>query len=48
MLQDNEILPTKYKSSYFDHEKWDVYQAALEFVALANEIIKSHGKAICY
>jgi four helix bundle protein len=31
---------TKLKPGYFDHEKWDVYQVALEFVALTSEIIK--------
>jgi four helix bundle protein len=32
---------------YFDHEKWDVYQAALEFVILMSNVVESlpRGKA---
>ena len=35
------------KTGYFDHEKWDVYQAALDFVILASEIVEQlpRGKA---
>ena len=33
-------LTTKFKSGYFDHEKWDVYQVTLEFVALISKIIE--------
>lgn len=37
----------KPKISYFDHEKWDVYQAALEFVVLISDIVENlpRGKA---
>jgi four helix bundle protein len=37
----------KLKIGYFDHEKWDVYQAALEFVILISEIVENlpRGKA---
>src|SRR3989338_11483760 len=30
--------------SYFDHEKLDVYQAALEFVVISEAIVKSFPK----
>jgi four helix bundle protein len=35
------------KTGYFDHEKWDVYQAALDLVILINEIVEQlpRGKA---
>ena len=35
------------KKNYFDHEKWDVYQAALEFIVTVNEINEQlpRGKA---
>jgi four helix bundle protein len=49
MLQTSSIeqgLSEKSKVGYFDHEKWDVYQAALEFVALASEIIKKLERGI--
>jgi hypothetical protein len=32
MLKNTEIEMTR--TGYFDHEKWDVYQAALELVIL--------------
>jgi four helix bundle protein len=37
----------KAKAGYFDHEKWDVYQAALEFVILISDIVEQlpRGKA---
>jgi hypothetical protein len=37
----------KPKSGYFDHERWDVYQAALELVILISDIVEqlSRGKA---
>jgi len=37
----------KSKSGYFDHEKWDVYQAALELVILISDIVEQlpRGKA---
>ena len=38
---------TERKADYFDHEKWDVYQAALELVVLINHIVEllPRGKA---
>lgn len=35
------------KAGYFDHEKWDVYQAALDLVILINDIVEQlpRGKA---
>lgn len=35
------------KASYFDHEKWDVYQMALEFIVLMSDVIENlpRGKA---
>lgn len=35
------------KQGYFDHEKWDVYTAALDFMLLINSIIEQlpRGKA---
>jgi len=37
----------KPKNGYFDHEKWDVYQAALELVILISDIVEQlpRGKA---
>jgi four helix bundle protein len=37
----------KTKAGYFDHEKWDVYQAALELVILISDIVDQlpRGKA---
>ena len=37
----------KPKVGYFDHEKWDVYQTALEFVNLISDIVEHlpRGKA---
>lgn len=37
----------KARRGYFDHEKWDVYQAALEFVILISNIVEQlpRGKA---
>lgn len=37
----------KPKEGYFDHERWDVYQAALEFVILISAVIEQlpRGKA---
>ena len=45
MLQDCEV--EKPKAGYFDHEKWDVYQAALELVILISDIVEQlpRGKA---
>lgn len=50
MLQTNETGQTfseKFKTGYFDHEKWDVYQAALDLVVLISDIIEKlpRGKA---
>lgn len=38
---------TKTRSGYFDHEKWDVYQAALDLVVLISDIVEQlpRGKA---
>lgn len=38
---------TKAKEGYFDHEKWDVYQAALDLVVLISDIVEQlpRGKA---
>lgn len=38
---------TSAKRGYFDHEKWDVYQAALDLVILINDIVEQlpRGKA---
>jgi len=37
----------KQKIGYFDHEKWDVYHAALEFVVLMSSLVENlpRGKA---
>ena len=37
----------KTKIGYFDHERWDVYQAALELVVLISEVVEQlpRGKA---
>ena len=37
----------KPKAGYFDHERWDVYQAALVFVILVSDIVEHlpRGKA---
>src|SRR5690242_11731147 len=44
---DAEQCSTKFKIGYFDHEKWDVYQASLDFVVLIGEVIEKlpRGKA---
>ena len=36
------------KSLYFDHERLDVYQAALKFVVLTNEIIENLPRGRAY
>jgi len=38
---------TKPKVGYFDHERWDVYKAALEFVVLISNVVEQlpRGKA---
>jgi four helix bundle protein len=36
------------KSHYFDHERLDVYQAALKFVVLTNEIIENLPRGRAY
>jgi four helix bundle protein len=38
---------TKAKVGYFDHERWDVYQAALELVVLISNVVEQlpRGKA---
>jgi four helix bundle protein len=45
MLKNTEIEMTR--TGYFDHEKWDVYQAALELVILISDIVEQlpRGKA---
>ena len=45
MQQDCEV--EKPKVGYFDHERWDVYQAALELVILISDIVEQlpRGKA---
>ena len=35
-------------NSYFDHERLDVYQAALKFVILTNEIIENLPRGRAY
>jgi four helix bundle protein len=42
-----DISITKPKQGYFDHEKWDVYQAALEVVILISDVVEQlpRGKA---
>jgi len=37
-MQKNEEY-VKEKQGYFDHERWDVYHAALDLVILINEVI---------
>jgi four helix bundle protein len=45
MLKSDTV--EKVKTGYFDHEKWDVYQAALELVVLISDIVEllPRGKA---
>ncbi len=45
MLRSDVI--EKARTGYFDHEKWDVYQAALELVILISDIVEQlpRGKA---
>ena len=45
MQTDTSI--TRSKQGYFDHEKWDVYQAALEVVILISDVVEQlpRGKA---
>lgn len=54
MLEDCEIEKSESKSpvkstkaGYFDHERWDVYQAALDLVILINSVVEQlpRGKA---
>jgi len=50
MLQDSDTEKSpssKSKAGYFDHEKWDVYQAALELVVLISDVVEQlpRGKA---
>jgi len=51
MLQSNSAETkspvSKPKTGYFDHEKWDVYNASLELIILISEIIEQlpRGKA---
>ncbi len=34
------IIAEKTKAGYFDHEKWDVYRAALEFIILVKDVVE--------
>ena len=45
MLKNDAIETAKVR--YFDHEKWDVYQASLELVILISDIVEQlpRGKA---
>jgi len=38
----------KAKKGYFDHEKWDVYHAALDLVILINEVIEQFPRGKGY
>lgn len=44
---ESHTASAKTKIGYFDHERWDVYQAALELVVLISEVIERlpRGKA---
>ena len=44
---DKKSFSTKQQEGYFDHERWDVYQAALELVVLISGIVEQlpRGKA---
>jgi four helix bundle protein len=34
------IMPSRQRIGYFDHEKWDVYQASLDLVMLINDVVE--------
>lgn len=38
----------KPKAGYFDHERWDVYQAALDFVILVSDIVEHFPRGKAY
>jgi four helix bundle protein len=40
MSQSMKTKTIEAKASYFDHEKWDVYRAALELVALISRAVE--------
>jgi four helix bundle protein len=44
---ESHIPFIKTKAGYFDHERWDVYHAALELVVLISEVVEQlpRGKA---
>ncbi len=38
----------KLKASYFDHEKWDVYRAALDFIVVIKNIVEKFPRGNAY
>jgi four helix bundle protein len=38
----------KSKGGYFDHERWDVYRAALEFVVLMSDVVEQLPRGKSY
>ncbi len=38
----------KLKASYFDHEKWDVYRAALDFIVVVKNIVEKYPRGNAY
>lgn len=36
------------KTGYFDHEKWDVYRAALEFIIVAKSVVENLPRGNAY
>jgi len=45
---ESHISFIKTKIGYFDHEKWDVYHAALELVVLISEVVEQFPRGKAY
>ncbi len=38
----------QFKTGYFDHERWDVYQASLEFIIVIRDIVEALPRGNAY
>lgn len=41
-------IAEKTKAGYFDHEKWDVYRAALEFIIVVKDVVEKLPRGNAY
>jgi four helix bundle protein len=42
------LVTEKNKAGYFDHEKWDVYRAALEFIIVVKDVVEKLPRGNAY